>query len=72
MPKRYPSDLTDRQWELVAPLFEPPRPKGGRPRAHPTRELLNREPGVVSVFRRAGRLACNRSGLQQLRNTALR
>src|SRR5262245_27003853 len=41
--KPYPTDLTDQQWELVAPLLPPNRsgtPKGGRP-AHDTREILN-------------------------------
>lgn len=38
--KSYPSDLTDAQWELVAPLIPPPRP-GGRPRTADVREVLN-------------------------------
>ena len=29
--KDYPSDLTDKQWELIAPLIPPPK-YGGRPR----------------------------------------
>lgn len=29
--KEYPSDLTDKQWELIAPLIPPPK-HGGRPR----------------------------------------
>jgi putative transposase len=36
----YPSDLTDAQWELVAP-FIPPAKHGGRPRTTDTREVLN-------------------------------
>jgi len=35
--KKYPSDLTDKQWQLVAPLI-PPGKQGGRPRK--TDELL--------------------------------
>ena len=37
---RYPSDLTDAQWELVAPLLSASR-VGGRPEAHPRREVVN-------------------------------
>ena len=41
--KRYPSDLTDEQWTLVAPLLPPakPRHRGGRPRKVDMREVLN-------------------------------
>ena len=41
--KRYPSDLTDEQWTLVAPLLPPakPRQRGGRPRKVDMREVLN-------------------------------
>jgi transposase len=42
MPRRaYPSDLTDRQWELLAPLLERPHPGYGRPRKYPLREIVN-------------------------------
>lgn len=38
--KRYPSDLTDRQWKLIEGLV--PEPKtGGRPAAYPRREIVN-------------------------------
>lgn len=41
--RRYPSDLTDEQWEIVSELI--PRPgksrKGGRPRSVDMREVLN-------------------------------
>ncbi len=41
MPRRpYPSDLSDAQWVRLEPLLPPVRP-GGRPRAHPTRELID-------------------------------
>ncbi len=36
----YPSDLTDAQWARMEPLLPPVRP-GGRPRAHPTREVID-------------------------------
>ena len=36
----YPSDLTDRQWRLLAPLIPTAKP-GGRPRSHDPRELIN-------------------------------
>jgi len=38
--KPYPSDVTDAQWAVLAPLIPPARP-GGRPRKHPMREVLN-------------------------------
>src|SRR3546814_18141418 len=37
---RYPSDLTDAEWKIVAPLIPPAR-RGGRPRAVDLREVLN-------------------------------
>ena len=37
---RYPSDLTDDEWALVAPLIRPAR-RGGRPRSVNVREVLN-------------------------------
>lgn len=36
----YPSDLTDKQWQLVKPLL-PAAKKGGRPRSTDEREILN-------------------------------
>jgi transposase len=38
--RRYPSDLTDVQWELIQPLFPEPN-TGGRPEKHPRREIVN-------------------------------
>ena len=38
--KAYPSDLTDGQWALIAPLLPPAKP-GGRPRTVSLREVLN-------------------------------
>lgn len=37
---RYPSDLTDGEWEIVAPMIPPAR-RGGRPRDTDMRETLN-------------------------------
>ncbi len=41
--KVYPSDVTDEQWTLVAPLLPPAQssPRGGRPRQVDLREVLN-------------------------------
>lgn len=41
--KRYPSDLTDEQWEIINELIPCPRKskKGGRPRSVDMREVLN-------------------------------
>jgi len=36
----YPTDLTDRQWRLVAPLLPPAKP-GGRPRSADQRGAVN-------------------------------
>ena len=43
---RYPSDLTDAEWALVAP-FIPPAKRGGRKRTVDVREVLN---GVFYVL----------------------
>lgn len=37
---RYPSDLTDAEWALIAPLIRPAK-RGGRPRTVDVREVLN-------------------------------
>ena len=39
-PRRYPSDLTDKQWTLLEPLLPPPSTTGRREK-HPRREVLN-------------------------------
>ena len=36
----YPTDLSDKQWTLIAPLI-PPSKKGGRPRGTDMREVMN-------------------------------
>lgn len=38
--KPYPSDLKDREWEILEPLIPPAKP-GGRPRTTVMREVLN-------------------------------
>lgn len=38
--KPYPSDLTDTQWQELAPLIPPAKP-GGRPRQVDMREVVN-------------------------------
>ncbi len=39
--KKYPTDLTDAQWEKLAPLLERDSSKGGRPRTYALREIVN-------------------------------
>jgi putative transposase len=40
--KVYPSDLTDDEWELIAPLLErPKRDRRGKPRTVERREVMN-------------------------------
>ena len=43
---RYPSDLTDPEWELVGPLI-PPAKRGGNKRAVDVREIVN---GVMYIL----------------------
>ena len=38
--ERYPSDVTDAEWALIAPMIPAPRP-GGRPRETDMREVFN-------------------------------
>ena len=38
--KRYPTDLTDEEWSVIAPLL-PQRSKKGRPRTTDLREVVN-------------------------------
>lgn len=38
--KRYPTDLTDREWAILEPLA-PAVKTGGRPASHPRREIVN-------------------------------
>ena len=41
--RRYPSDLTDRQWELIESLLpEPPSGPAGRPPKHSKREVVSK------------------------------
>ncbi len=47
--KAYPTDLTDAQWALLAPLLPPAKP-GGRPREVDMREVLN----AISYHLRVG------------------
>ena len=43
----YPSDLTNREWQLLAPLIPPAKP-GGHPRTVNLRQMLN---GIFYVLR---------------------
>src|SRR5215208_1433904 len=47
--RRYPTDLTDAEWQLLAPLIPAPKP-GGRPPIHDRRELVN----AMAYWLRAG------------------
>ena len=38
--KKYPSDLSDQEWALIADLMEP-NPSGGRPPKHARRDILD-------------------------------
>jgi putative transposase len=43
----YPTDLTDKAWDLIKHLVPQAKP-GGRPEAYPKREILN---GIFSLLR---------------------
>ena len=43
----YTTDLSDEEWQLLAPLLPPEKP-GGRPRKYPMREVLH---GIQYVLR---------------------
>jgi putative transposase len=47
--RRYPTDLTDAEWQLLAPLIPAAKP-GGRPPIHDRRELVN----AMAYWVRAG------------------
>ena len=38
--KAYPSDISDREWQLLEPLLPPPK-SGGRPITYSRREVVN-------------------------------
>src|SRR5918999_32553 len=43
----YTTDLTDEEWQILAPLL-PPDKAGGRPRKYPLREVIN---GIQYILR---------------------
>jgi len=47
--RRYPTDLTDAEWQLLAPLIPAAKP-GGRPAIHDRRKLVN----AMAYWLRAG------------------
>src|SRR3982751_3708656 len=46
--RRYTSDLSQGQWELLAAMLPRPKGSGGRPRTYPLREIVN---GLLYVLR---------------------
>ena len=40
MAKKYPSELSGKEWKILCPLIPAAKP-GGRPRMHPDREIMN-------------------------------
>jgi putative transposase len=45
--QRYPTDLSDAEWNILEPYVPAPKP-GGRPITHPRREILN---AIFSIIR---------------------
>lgn len=39
--QRYPTDMSDAQWEILEPLIRTPKKKGGKPAEHSLREIVN-------------------------------
>ena len=73
---RYPSDLTDAEWDLVGPLI-PPAKRGGNKRAVDVREVVNGLMCVLGTGCPSGRSAACPSGGslrdgQRSRRTCLR
>ena len=48
--RRYPTDLTDRQWELIEPLSPEPAAGTGRPPKHSKREIVSAIREIVSAI----------------------
>ena len=48
--KRYPSDLSDKEWAILEPLIPAPK-SGGRPAKHSRREIVN---AIRYVLRNGG------------------
>jgi putative transposase len=46
MKKKYPSDLSDKEWQVIEPLL--PKAKTGRPQKMPMREAMN---GIFYLLR---------------------
>jgi transposase len=68
---RYPSDLTDAEWALVAPLIRPAK-HGGRPRKVGVREVLNTVVYVLSTGCQWSALPKDRDGAEPLLQQARR
>jgi putative transposase len=47
--RAYPSDVSDAEWAILAPLLPPAKP-GGRPRSVDLREIVN----AISYWLRSG------------------
>ena len=60
--KAYPSDLTDAQWNVLAPLLPAAKP-GGRPRTVDIQEVVN---GILYVVRNGWYVASHASRLAAL------
>lgn len=39
--RKYPSDLSNKEWGLIEDLFTTDRSKGGRPAIHPRRDIVD-------------------------------
>jgi transposase len=66
-PRRYDSDLTDPQWQLVEPLLPPPAAAGRREK-HPRREIVNAILYIVRTGCAWRLLPKEYPGLEQQRN----
>jgi transposase len=62
---RYPSDLTDAEWQILAPLLPPPA-ETGRHRSWPMREMMN---AIFFVLRGVVRGACCRNTFRRTKRS---
>ena len=67
---RYPSDLTDAEWQLVKPLIPPGKPDDGK-RTVIMREVVNGLMYVLSVACGAERPAAEKARVNRRSNLAL-
>ena len=67
MSQRYPTDLTDAEWTVVAP-FVPAAKPGGRPRTTDMREVVN---AIFYILRGGCNGVCSRTTFRPTRRSTI-